>query len=150
MAKIKGKNHPEETPQETNVDLPMPKPGIEEIPSQEPLTQTEQENAVLAEAEKGIEQALTQEVESIPVVETPPSLFEIGNTVVIGKEKAIILSYEKFVRYAYGLVTNNPANASAYFGFAGKSKLMDLLGITDPALKEKVWVELRETYAKRK
>ncbi len=131
---------------ETNVDLPEQR--AEEIPSPEPLTQTEQENTVLAEAEKGIDQALSENVLlEVPGEPILPQVFTIGEIVQVGKSRAIIIDYEKFVKYVYGLIIlGNPGLATSYVSQAGKGKLFQLLGITDREIQEKTWSEFKLLY----
>lgn len=131
---------------EANSGEVVPAMSIDEIPAPEPLTQTEEENKVVAEALKGIDEALGQGV--LPIPEVAPSLpFSIGDVIVVGGKNAIILDYEKFVKYTYGLIIlGNPGLATSYVSQAGKGKLFQLLGITDRAIQDKTWMEFKALF----
>lgn len=112
----------------------------EEIPAQDEAPLSEESFA-------GIADALNQQVES-PV--QPINQFWIGQKIETRSGVGIIVDYEKFVKYAFGLtILHNPGLAVAFVGQAGKSKLMGVLGITDRAEQDAKWAEFKELYNKR-
>lgn len=113
-------------------------PRQEEIPTQDEAPLSEESFA-------GIADALNQKVE-----EMVPGGFSIGQKIDTKDGKGIIVDYNKFVKYAFGLtILHNPGLAVAFVGQAGKSKLMGVLNITDRAEQEATWAEFKELYHKR-
>jgi hypothetical protein len=110
-----------------------------EIPSQEALTPTEQENTNLLAAEEGINKALEEVV--------VPAIFKIGEVMQTPEGKAILIDYNLFVKYTYGLIIlGNPGMAALYVSQAGKGKLFQLLRVTDRELQDKIWSEFKQAY----
>jgi len=118
----------------------------DEIPTAEPMTETEKE------AFAGIEKALADPV--LPLVTVNQNeLIDMASVVTASNgRKGIVIDYEKFVKFTYTLVTmgHNQGFAMQNSGVAGKNKLMNLLGITDRAEQEAKWEEFKRVFSNGK
>ncbi len=117
--------------------------ATDEIPTPEPMTETEKE------AFAGIEKALADPV--LPLVTVNQNeLIDMGSVVTASNgRKGIVIDFEKFVKFTYTLVTmgHNQGFAMQNSGVAGKNKLMNLLGITDRAEQEAKWEEFKRVFS---